>query len=62
MESGGRVIDAIITQSVLPELSACVMRAMIDGIRVKAVHMTSGVEGFRFTLTGAAESAVEEVA
>jgi len=62
VESGGRVIDAIITQSILPELSACVMRAMIDGISIKAVNMTAGVEGFRFTPVGVAEAPVGEVA
>lgn len=62
VESGGRVIDAIITQSILPELSACVMRAMIDGLSIKAVHMTAGVEGFCFTPLCGAEATVEEVA
>lgn len=62
VESGGRVIDAIITQSILPELSACVMRAMIDGFSIKAVNMTAGGEGFCFTPLCAAEATVEEVA
>lgn len=52
VESGGRVIDAIITQSILPELSECVMRAMIDGVRIEAVKMGANEQGFTFATVG----------
>jgi len=50
VESGGRVIDAIITQNILPELSECVMRAMIEGTSIKTVRMGASAQSFVFSL------------
>ena len=39
VESGGRMIDAILTNTVLPAVSEEVLRRMIDGRAVERVHV-----------------------
>jgi type VI secretion system protein VasG len=47
LESGGRMIDAILTNSVLPVISAEILRRLIDGRQVGSVHI--GVDKGEFS-------------
>ncbi|TFW20077.1 type VI secretion system ATPase TssH [Duganella callida] len=40
MESGGRVIDAILTNTVLPAISTAFLRRQLDGLPARAVRLT----------------------
>lgn len=44
LESGGRMIDAILTNTVLPEVSQRILTGLMEGSPVKAVH-TSVADG-----------------
>ncbi|GGC59507.1 protein ClpV1 [Siccirubricoccus deserti] len=46
-ESGGRMIDAILTNTMLPAISTAFLNRMLDGQAVSRVHV--GVEGGEFT-------------
>ncbi len=46
LESGGRMIDAILTNTMLPEISGAFLRAMMEGRAVARVHI--GIEGGQF--------------
>ena len=46
LESGGRMIDAILTNTVLPEISGKLLKCMVEGKPVERVHV--GVEGGEF--------------
>ena len=48
LESGGRMIDAILTNTVLPELSAGVLRRTLDGGKLSRVTVGAGAEGFTY--------------
>jgi type VI secretion system protein VasG len=45
--SGGRMIDAILTNSMLPELSTAVLERQVAGGRLTAIHV--GADGRNFT-------------
>jgi type VI secretion system protein VasG len=45
-ESGGRMIDAILTNTMLPAISAAFLNRMLEGQAVRSVHV--GVEGGEF--------------
>jgi type VI secretion system protein VasG len=47
VESGGRMIDAILTNTILPRISQAVLERMIDSLPVKRIEI--GVEGAEFT-------------
>jgi type VI secretion system protein VasG len=47
VESGGRMVDAILTQTLLPEISRELLNRMVDGSAVTAVQI--GVESAQFT-------------
>lgn len=47
IESGGRMIDAILTQTMLPDISGAFLTRMMDGGAIRSVKV--GVEGTGFT-------------
>jgi type VI secretion system protein VasG len=49
VESGGRMVDAILTNTLLPELSRGVLNRLIEGRRL--MRVTVGVEGKAFSYT-----------
>ncbi|OAM90611.1 type VI secretion system ATPase TssH [Termitidicoccus mucosus] len=46
-ESGGRMVDAILTQTLLPDISREILTRMMDGLNLKAIHI--GVKDSAFT-------------
>jgi type VI secretion system protein VasG len=46
IESGGRMIDAILTNTLLPELSRGVLNRAIEGTKLTRVTVATGPEGF----------------
>ncbi|MCK7513618.1 MAG: hypothetical protein MZV70_62740 [Desulfobacterales bacterium] len=50
LESGGRMIDAILTNTVLPRMSEEFLRRMMEGRAIERVHVTVEGEGFRIRL------------
>lgn len=51
IESGGRMIDAILTHTVLPELSKSFLTAMAEGYRLARVEVDAASEDFRYRST-----------
>ena len=49
-ESGGRMIDAILTNTVLPHLSSVFLQRMLDGDTVTKVHITSKNDGLGYEI------------
>ncbi|MBB1499062.1 type VI secretion system ATPase TssH [Paracoccus sp. MC1862] len=50
VESGGRMIDAILTGTLLPELSRRVLEARLEGLGIARVTVTGGTDGFAYDL------------
>ena len=48
IESGGRMIDAILTNTLLPELSRALLNKTLDGTVLKRVEVTGGPDGFAY--------------
>jgi type VI secretion system protein VasG len=48
IESGGRMIDAILTNTLLPELSRQVLNRKLEGRNLARVTVTGGTEGFGY--------------
>ncbi|TPE49091.1 type VI secretion system ATPase TssH [Amaricoccus solimangrovi] len=48
VESGGRMIDAILTNTLLPELSRGVLRRALEGGKLSRVTVGAGAEGFTY--------------
>ncbi|MEE9491877.1 MAG: type VI secretion system ATPase TssH [Gammaproteobacteria bacterium] len=48
LDSGGRMIDTILTNTVLPEISQELLTRMIEGITVKKVHIGVGEGEFEY--------------
>jgi type VI secretion system protein VasG len=48
LESGGRMIDAILTQTLLPEISREILSRMMEGQRVRAVRIEAKENDFVF--------------
>jgi type VI secretion system protein VasG len=48
IESGGRMIDAILTNTLLPELSRQVLNRKLDGSPLTKVTVTGGPDGFAY--------------
>lgn len=51
IESGGRMIDAILTHTVLPELSKSFLTALAEGYRLARVEVDAASEDFRYRST-----------
>jgi type VI secretion system protein VasG len=49
LASGGRMIDAILTNSMLPALSTRLLSLMADGVEVRLI--TVNTEGYELTYT-----------
>ncbi len=49
-ESGGRVIDQILTNTMLPELSRTFMTRVIEGHPVRTVRITAGGDEFQYVI------------
>lgn len=47
LDSGGRMIDSILTNTVLPEISGEVLRRLLEGAEIQRIHV--GVDGDGFT-------------
>ena len=50
IESGGRMIDAILTNTLLPELSRNVLKHMIEKTQFSKVTIGTSLEGFSYTV------------
>lgn len=48
LESGGRMIDSILTNTVLPEISAEFLNRMLSGSEIKRVHVTAKDSNFSY--------------
>lgn len=48
LESGGRMIDAILTNSVLPEISREFLSSTMDGRKASRVHIGTSADGFSY--------------
>jgi type VI secretion system protein VasG len=49
VESGGRMIDAILTNTLLPELSRGVLNRSIEGVKLARVTVGADAGGFTYT-------------
>ena len=49
IESGGRMIDAILTNTLLPELSREILRYSLEGRELTHVTVSGGEKGFKYT-------------
>ncbi len=49
IESGGRMIDAILTNTLLPELSRQILNYSLEGADLKSVTVAGGPDGFTYT-------------
>ncbi|HEX8365229.1 MAG TPA: type VI secretion system ATPase TssH [Allosphingosinicella sp.] len=56
VESGGRMIDAILTNTMLPELSIALLERQMRGEEVAGIEVAGGEAGFSYRFRGAAES------
>lgn len=50
IESGGRMIDAILTDTLLPELSRTVLKRMMEGAQFSRVTINASPESFTYTV------------
>ncbi|MEM6740757.1 MAG: type VI secretion system ATPase TssH [Pseudomonadota bacterium] len=48
LESGGRMIDAIVTNTMLPDISAEFLRRMMDGHEIQSVHIDVSDKNFSY--------------
>ena len=51
LESGGRMIDAILTQTMLPKISSEVLKRMISGEKVNRIEITVDNDDFAYTVS-----------
>ena len=49
LESGGRMIDAILTNTVLPRISEEILTRMLDGNRISRVHVDVADSEFMYS-------------
>lgn len=54
VESGGRMIDAILTQTLLPDLSQEILSRMMDGEQLGALEVTAENDQFKYEFGGPA--------
>ncbi len=50
-ESGGRMIDAILTNTVLPEVSRKILMSLVEGMRIGAIHAGIGDGEFVYSIS-----------
>ena len=48
VDSGGRMIDAILTNTMLPEMSVELLGRQMDGEQVKEITVSTGASGFSY--------------
>jgi type VI secretion system protein VasG len=48
LESGGRMVDAILTQTLLPEISSELLTRLMDGTKVKGIRVTTDGKKFNY--------------
>lgn len=48
VDSGARNVDHILTDTMLPELSRCILEKMADDIKIDTIHVTTTAQGFEF--------------
>lgn len=62
--SGGRMIDAILTNTMLPEMSIALLERQMSGEEVSAIHVGTDANGFTyaFTAKGGEAAAASDVA
>ena len=53
VESGGRMIDAVLTNSLLPQMSRELLRRRLDNQTVAGVSVTAKDNDFAFTIASA---------
>lgn len=58
--SGGRMIDAILTNTMLPELSIALLERQMSGEEIESIHVGVGGDGFAYSF-GTAASAANDV-
>jgi type VI secretion system protein VasG len=61
MASGGRMIDAILTNTMLPEMSIALLERQMRGEEVTAIQVGTGPEGFRYQFTVKGDARVENL-
>ena len=49
IESGGRMVDAIVTQTLLPEISRELLNRMVEGQQVKTIAVDAKDNAFAYT-------------
>ena len=47
--SGGRMIDAILTNTMLPEMSIALLERQIRGEEIEAIRVSAGPDGFSYS-------------
>lgn len=57
--SGGRVIDAILTNTMLPEMSIALLERQMRGEDVAAIHVETGPDGFSYGFESRGEKKAE---
>ncbi len=60
--SGGRVIDAILTNTMLPEMSIALLERQMRGEDVEAIHVEAGPDGFSYSFESKGDKKPEPVA
>ncbi|MBV9931872.1 MAG: type VI secretion system ATPase TssH [Alphaproteobacteria bacterium] len=58
--SGGRIIDAILTNTMLPEMSIALLERQMNGEAVARIEVTAGEHGFAYRFRGRDEAAAGE--
>jgi type VI secretion system protein VasG len=48
VDSGARNVDHILTDTMLPELSRCILEKMADDVKIDTIHVTTNAHGFEF--------------
>ncbi len=48
LESGGRMVDAILTNTMLPAISAAFLTRLVEGTPAARVHIGADAEGFSY--------------
>jgi type VI secretion system protein VasG len=58
-ESGGRMIDAILTNTLLPDISAALLDRLLAGQKVEFVHVGTAGAAFTYSFDGVLAAAAE---
>ncbi len=49
VESGGRMVDAILTQTLLPEISKSLLTRMTEGVPIAEIGITTADSNFAYS-------------